>query len=269
MTQMTYGYSRDDAEGKFLSHYVDSKLLPSNPFQVLDSDGVGLLIEWAVTRARLVKPGLKKTGVCGEHGGDRESIFFSAMWRAWIMSAAPRTACRSPESLRHRRSWRSERQSRPDWKRIKLLSERPNLFFQCGCCRLSRPNPSRILAFFCPKHYMINGQLCLREGTAIELTPRQMEIVELVKRHAPVTGEQIAEFLGLSRPTIRSDLAVLVMLGYIDAKPKVGYFLGKAVASRGQRLDALRELKVKDYQSMPVVIRETATVNDAVVALFS
>lgn len=100
------------------------------------------------------------------------------------------------------------------------------------------------------------------------MTPRQMEIVELVKRHAPVTGEQIAEFLGLSRPTIRSDLAVLVMLGYIDAKPKVGYFLGKAVASRGQRLDALRELKVKDYQSMPVVIRETATVNDAVVALF-
>ncbi|MDB5055152.1 MAG: pyruvate phosphate dikinase [Bacilli bacterium] len=75
LTQMTFGYSRDDAEGKFLSHYVDQKLLASNPFQVLDRDGVGQLIELAVDRGRSVKPSLK-TGICGEHGGDRESIFF-------------------------------------------------------------------------------------------------------------------------------------------------------------------------------------------------
>jgi len=75
LTQMTYGYSRDDAEGKFLTHYQDRKILPNNPFQVLDPDGVGLLIEWAVTSGKSAKPGIK-TGICGEHGGDKESIFF-------------------------------------------------------------------------------------------------------------------------------------------------------------------------------------------------
>ncbi|MDF2724243.1 MAG: pyruvate phosphate dikinase [Paenibacillus sp.] len=75
LTQMTYGCSRDDAEGKFLSHYVDHKLLPANPFQTLDREGVGLLIEWANREGRAARPGLK-TGVCGEHGGDPESIFY-------------------------------------------------------------------------------------------------------------------------------------------------------------------------------------------------
>ncbi|MDF2670000.1 MAG: pyruvate, phosphate dikinase [Paenibacillus sp.] len=75
LTQMTYGYSRDDAEGKFLTAYVDRKVLEHNPFQVLDRDGVGQLIDWAVVKGRAVKPALK-TGVCGEHGGDRQSIGF-------------------------------------------------------------------------------------------------------------------------------------------------------------------------------------------------
>ncbi|WP_373229346.1 pyruvate, phosphate dikinase [Cohnella sp.] len=75
LTQMTYGYSRDDAEGKFLAHYLDKKLLPHNPFQVLDSEGVGQLIDLAVTAGRTVKPNLK-TGICGEHGGDKDSIAF-------------------------------------------------------------------------------------------------------------------------------------------------------------------------------------------------
>ncbi|AFC28567.1 PpdK [Paenibacillus mucilaginosus 3016] len=75
LTQMTFGYSRDDAEGKFLTHYVEHKLLPENPFQVLDEEGVGELILWAVDKGRAVKPALK-TGVCGEHGGDKDSIFF-------------------------------------------------------------------------------------------------------------------------------------------------------------------------------------------------
>ncbi|TNJ67477.1 pyruvate, phosphate dikinase [Paenibacillus hemerocallicola] len=75
LTQMTYGCSRDDAEGKFLSHYVDHKLLPDNPFQTLDRDGVGQLIEWALRKGKAVRGDLK-TGVCGEHGGDPKSIFF-------------------------------------------------------------------------------------------------------------------------------------------------------------------------------------------------
>ncbi|WP_199619422.1 pyruvate, phosphate dikinase [Paenibacillus alkalitolerans] len=75
LTQLTFGYSRDDAEGKFLTHYTDLKVLPQNPFQVLDEDGVGQLIELAATAGRSVKPALK-TGICGEHGGDKQSIAF-------------------------------------------------------------------------------------------------------------------------------------------------------------------------------------------------
>jgi len=108
----------------------------------------------------------------------------------------------------------------------------------------------------------------VREGTAIELTPRQMEILRLVKRRQPITGEQIAEHLGVSRPTIRSDLSLLVMLGLLDAKPKVGYVPGKTETSDGWAAARLEQLKVKDVQSMPVVVRETSTVHDAVITLF-
>jgi pyruvate,orthophosphate dikinase len=75
LTQMTYGYSRDDAEGKFLLQYVDRKILPENPFQVLDRDGVGQLVRLATERGRAARPDLK-VGICGEHGGDPSSIAF-------------------------------------------------------------------------------------------------------------------------------------------------------------------------------------------------
>ncbi|WP_420849580.1 pyruvate, phosphate dikinase [Paenibacillus montanisoli] len=75
LTQMTLGYSRDDAEGKFLTHYLEHKVLAHNPFQALDTEGVGQLIEMAVTAGRSAKPSLK-TGICGEHGGDKASIAF-------------------------------------------------------------------------------------------------------------------------------------------------------------------------------------------------
>jgi CBS domain-containing protein len=95
-----------------------------------------------------------------------------------------------------------------------------------------------------------------------------VKIVERIKTHAPITGEQIAEMLGVSRPTIRSDLSILVMLGYIDAKPKVGYFLGKASTTENKLIVKLEELKVKDIHSIPVIVRDTSTVHDAVVTLF-
>jgi CBS domain-containing protein/biotin operon repressor len=95
-----------------------------------------------------------------------------------------------------------------------------------------------------------------------------LEIVEYIKTHAPITGEQIAEMLGISRPTIRSDLTILVMLGYIDAKPKVGYFLGKTQMQDSVLSLKLEELKVKDIQSIPIVVRDASTVHDAVVTLF-
>ncbi len=75
LTQMTFGYSRDDAEGKFLNKYVDNKILPANPFATLDQEGVGQLMEIALAKALPVRPDLKR-GICGEHGGDPESVKF-------------------------------------------------------------------------------------------------------------------------------------------------------------------------------------------------
>ncbi|WP_071395187.1 pyruvate, phosphate dikinase [Bacillus tuaregi] len=75
LTQTTFGYSRDDAEGKFLQSYIEQKVLPENPFAVLDQQGVGKLVETGVKLGRQVKPNLK-TGICGEHGGEKSSIAF-------------------------------------------------------------------------------------------------------------------------------------------------------------------------------------------------
>jgi pyruvate, orthophosphate dikinase len=75
LTQTTLGFSRDDAEKKFLSHYLDEKILASNPFETLDQGGVGDLMRLAVERARSVKPDIK-LGICGEHGGDPRSVAF-------------------------------------------------------------------------------------------------------------------------------------------------------------------------------------------------
>ena len=75
LTQTTLGFSRDDAEGKFLTHYLDDGILRQNPFETLDQSGVGELMELAVERARSAKPDLKM-GICGEHGGDPASVAF-------------------------------------------------------------------------------------------------------------------------------------------------------------------------------------------------
>jgi len=75
LTQMTMGVSRDDAEKAFLLKYVEEKILPANPFQELDREGVGMLMRWAVEHGRQTKPNLK-VGICGEHGGDPSSIEF-------------------------------------------------------------------------------------------------------------------------------------------------------------------------------------------------
>ncbi|MDN4594815.1 pyruvate, phosphate dikinase [Polycladomyces subterraneus] len=75
LTQTTFGYSRDDAEGKFLHQYVDQKILPDNPFITLDTEGVGKLVSMGVQLGRQTKPDLK-TGICGEHGGEKRSIQF-------------------------------------------------------------------------------------------------------------------------------------------------------------------------------------------------
>jgi pyruvate,orthophosphate dikinase len=73
LTQMTFGFSRDDVEGRMMSVYLEEGLLKRNPFEVVDPDGVGELVRLGVERGRSTKPSLK-IGVCGEHGGDPESI---------------------------------------------------------------------------------------------------------------------------------------------------------------------------------------------------
>jgi pyruvate,orthophosphate dikinase len=74
LTQTTFGLSRDDA-GRFLPLYVDRGILPADPFQVLDQEGVGKLVAMGTELGRRTKPGLK-VGICGEHGGDPSSVAF-------------------------------------------------------------------------------------------------------------------------------------------------------------------------------------------------
>ncbi|HEY7199610.1 MAG TPA: putative PEP-binding protein, partial [Candidatus Dormibacteraeota bacterium] len=73
LTQTTFGYSRDDAEGKFIVRYLEQKILKVNPFETIDRDGVGRLMEFAVREGRATRPDLE-IGICGEHGGDPDSI---------------------------------------------------------------------------------------------------------------------------------------------------------------------------------------------------
>ncbi|KAJ8546785.1 hypothetical protein ON010_g11450 [Phytophthora cinnamomi] len=75
LTQMTFGISRDDAQAKFLSYYVKHGVLEKDPFETLDQEGVGELVRLAVERGRATRPKIE-LGICGEHGGDPQSIEF-------------------------------------------------------------------------------------------------------------------------------------------------------------------------------------------------
>ncbi len=87
MTQMTFGFSRDDI-GTFLPDYLDKKILPVDPFQSLDTTGVGQLVEMAVKKGRSTRPDLK-CGICGEHGGDPASVKFFAKVGLNYVSCSP------------------------------------------------------------------------------------------------------------------------------------------------------------------------------------
>ncbi|MFH2039224.1 MAG: pyruvate, phosphate dikinase [Chloroflexota bacterium] len=88
LTQMTFGYSRDDAERNFLVTYVDQGILPVNPFQTLDREGVGQLMKLAITEGRKTRPDLE-VGICGEHGGDPDSIEWCHMIGNHYVSCSP------------------------------------------------------------------------------------------------------------------------------------------------------------------------------------
>jgi len=88
LTQMTFGYSRDDAEARFLLQYVEDGILPKNPFQTIDRKGVGVLMQMAVEKGRAVRPDLE-VGICGEHGGDPDSIEFCHLINQNYVSCSP------------------------------------------------------------------------------------------------------------------------------------------------------------------------------------
>jgi CBS domain-containing protein len=101
----------------------------------------------------------------------------------------------------------------------------------------------------------------------IELTKRQETIIQIVKDNGPITGENIAEQLNLTRATLRPDLSILTMAGYLDARPRVGYFYtGKS----GTQLltENLEKIRVRDYNSIPVLVKENVSVYDAICTMF-
>lgn len=101
----------------------------------------------------------------------------------------------------------------------------------------------------------------------ISLTERQKKIAEMVREQGPITGANIAQNLNVTRAALRSDLAILVMSGVLDARPKVGYFYtGKNNLS--MLTDELANLCVRDIQSVPVVLQNTKNAYDAIVTMF-
>ncbi len=88
LTQTTLGFSRDDAEGKFLTYYLKTDMLKDNPFQKLDQDGVGPLVAMAAEKSRAVNPDIK-LGICGEHGGEPSSIAFCHRVGLTYVSCSP------------------------------------------------------------------------------------------------------------------------------------------------------------------------------------
>ena len=99
------------------------------------------------------------------------------------------------------------------------------------------------------------------------LTARQKRISEIVRVGGPITGQHIADKLSVTRAALRSDLAILVMSGIIDARPKVGYFFtGKSTL--GLLTEEISDILVSDIQSTPVVIKNTQSAYEAIISMF-
>lgn len=101
----------------------------------------------------------------------------------------------------------------------------------------------------------------------IKLSDRQNNIIEIIEKFQPITGESIAEKIGLTRATLRPDLAVLSMCGLIDAKPKVGYYISNKKNNK-DIMEKLSVIKVSDVKSLPVNVSENTSVYDAIVTIF-
>ena len=101
----------------------------------------------------------------------------------------------------------------------------------------------------------------------IKLSPRQEEIIRLVKENPPITSEKLANKLGVTRAALRPDLAILTMTGILEARPKVGYVYSKK-PNYSLVYDYIRNIKVNDIMTKPIMVTEETMVYDAIVHLF-
>ncbi|UOR12283.1 helix-turn-helix transcriptional regulator [Halobacillus amylolyticus] len=101
----------------------------------------------------------------------------------------------------------------------------------------------------------------------MDLSNRQEQIIQIVKDNGPITGENIADHLSLTRATLRPDLAILTMAGFLDARPRVGYFF---TGKTGSELltEKLKKFKVHEYQALPIVVEEDVSAYDAICTMF-
>lgn len=106
-----------------------------------------------------------------------------------------------------------------------------------------------------------------RRRRTIQLSERQKEIIEIVKASEPITSQEIAEKLGLTRAALRPDLSILTMAKILEAKPRVGYCLMQTPDRVGQ-LERMLEMKVGELQSHPAIVLESSSVYNAIVTLF-
>ncbi|TCQ08125.1 CBS domain protein [Serpentinicella alkaliphila] len=101
----------------------------------------------------------------------------------------------------------------------------------------------------------------------IQLSKRQEKIIDIVKMKQPVTSEQIACSLNITRAALRPDLSVLTMMGILDARPKVGYFY-TGNANQNIMLQKISNIKIEDIMSLPIVVNDQTTLYDTIVTLF-
>ena len=114
---------------------------------------------------------------------------------------------------------------------------------------------------------MTLAKLWNNSGDRVNLTDRQREIVEMVKIEGLLTGNEIADKLGLSRATIRSDLSILTMMNILGARPRVGYFYtGKTEVTL--LTERVRQITIESTMSLPVVVDVNTTIYDAIVSMF-
>ena len=101
----------------------------------------------------------------------------------------------------------------------------------------------------------------------IQLNQRQQKIIEIVKENQPITNENIASMLNVTRATLRSDLAILTMTGILDARPKVGYFY-TGISQINLLGNDIKEKQVGDIMGMPVVVKKDVSLYDVIVEMF-